>query len=195
MNQFMEVNDGEMIPHDKIKRLQPMTEYDVNSLKQLNPDIDTDKFSTRLERSNGRSLYIQETIDEISSSGSRLLQVEENVFIPKENFKSAKNLTPKDRDNFKTNTGRDVPDGFKAQVTTEAGNFMVKTEAENVMKNIRLPYQPQTVLPENGIQNVNGNKATPAIDPKAPIKDQRNAVMAAATPKAKSNGREHPRER
>lgn len=175
MVQHVEYNDGNLVHLSKVKRIQPITEKERDSLASLGKNVDADKFSTRIDNSDGTKTYAHETIDELASQGIDLVKVDENAFVPKDNILKAKRISEKDRNSFAQRTGRPLANKFQTQIDTSAGRVLSSLEPTAVMKEMGRSYQPQTVMPDNMKSQS--------------MAEQRDAVISKASPQPQHNGR------
>jgi len=143
--QYLTINSADLLPITKVKRLHIADDKDRASLAKLGDHVSADRFNTRIELAPKGKSYAVETIDELAYQGVALVQVDERAFVPAVNIIKARNLTPKDREAFKSKTGREMRDHFKAQVETVAGTLLTGITAEQVMQRLESPYMPEPV--------------------------------------------------
>lgn len=178
MKDFINVNDGEFLHLLAVKRLRHITDEERASLAKLGKNVNADRFHTRIDEANGNKSYAPETIDEIAAQGVALVQIDKDTFVPRDNIGRVKIITDKDRAAFEERTGRPMGAAFLSRVETKAGLVLSRTDIPTIMQRMGQPYQArdvQTPKPQEMTQ-------------------QRDAVMAKAASKPRSNSREHPRE-
>ena len=49
MNEYIEINDGQLIHLSKVKRIAPITQKERESLATLGAHVNAEKFQTRIE--------------------------------------------------------------------------------------------------------------------------------------------------
>lgn len=131
---YLRINGGDLVPLDTVKRLSVVGELERQSLANLGPQVDANRFNTRIESADGKKSYAPETLDEIAAQGIGLIELDEGVCIPADNVVKARNLTEQDRDRFYLNKGREMPERFTAQVETKAGPMLAVVPAESVLE-------------------------------------------------------------
>lgn len=161
-NQYLRVNEGDLMPLESVKRISKINETERRSLAELGPQVDADKFNTRIERADGTKSYATQSVDDFAREGTALSEVDTGRFVPTANVLSARNLTAEDKARFEERTGRDINPAFKAQVDTKAGAVWANVSAEIVMSRV---FQPHNAMPE-----------------KLDLAQERDAVMAQAAP-------------
>ena len=129
MPRFLTVNANELMPLSNVRRVRIVDDEDRKSLAKLGPRVKAERFHTQIDGVRGKS-YAAETLDELARQGVAFVQIDERAFIPAVNILKARNLTAKDRKDFKARTGRDMRSAFKAQVETVAGNILASVPAE-----------------------------------------------------------------
>ena len=139
--QFLTVNSGDLMPLSSIKRVRIVDDEDRKSLAKLGPRVKAERFNSQIDGIRGKS-YATESLDELARQGVAFVQIDERAFVPAANIIKARNLTSKDRKEFKERTGRDMRKEFKAQVETVAGNVLASVPAETVMERMEKPYRP-----------------------------------------------------
>ena len=143
--QYLTIKSTDLLPIAKIKRLHIVDDKDRASLAKLGDRGSAERFNTRLELAPKGKSYATENIDELAYQGVALVQVDQRAFVPAVNIIKARNLTLKDREAFKTKTGRDMRDHFKAQVETVAGTLLTGITAEQAMERLDRSYMPEPV--------------------------------------------------
>ena len=138
----IQINGEVLVPTANIRRIRIVTDDDRASLASLGNHVDPEKFHTRLQYADGSKTYAIETIDEIAAKGADPVQNAEGAFVPGQNIKSARNVTPDDRRDFEARLGRPMRDDFKSQVETRAGLVLATVAADTVMRRLGQPYQP-----------------------------------------------------
>ena len=151
--QFLNINSDELMPLSSVKRVRIVDDEDRKSLAKLGPHVKAARFNAQIDGVRGKS-YATETLDDLARQGVAFVQIDERAFVPAVNIIKARNLTPKDRKDFKERTGRDMRKEFKAQVETVAGNILASVPAETVMERMDRPYRPAPLA-----------DAAPATDP------------------------------
>ena len=179
MNDYIKINGGEHVHLSAVKRLRTVTDQERQSLARLGSHVNAERFNTRIDYADNTKSYAPENIDQIAGQGVRLIEVENNTFIPKENIKSVKNISDKDRQGFAERTGRPMRADFQSRIETKAGAILSTSQSSDVMFKMGRPYQPKDakIISQNGNTNQSQNMAA-----------QRDAVMAKATVQQTPNG-------
>ncbi|GJL94269.1 MAG: hypothetical protein DHS20C05_06740 [Hyphococcus sp.] len=138
-NEFLRVNGGDLIPLNTIKRIRKVTDEDRKSLSALGPQVDANRFMTRLEFADGRKSYANEAISDFHIQGVALVQVDDGAFIPSDNIIKARDLSAEDRRVISDKIGRDLREDFCASVETKAGRILVTINAAEVMRRTAHP--------------------------------------------------------
>jgi len=124
MNDYIKINDGEHVHLSAVKRLRTVTDQERQSLAKLGDHVNAERFNTRIDYADNTKSYAPENIDQIAGQGVRLIEVENDTFVPKENIKSVKNISDKDRQGFEQRTGRPMRADFQSRIETKAGSVM-----------------------------------------------------------------------
>ena len=151
MNQYLEINDGNFIHLSMVKRLRHVSEKERVSLASLGKHVDANKFNTRIDRTDGTKSYAQESVDEITTQGIPLVQVENDAFVPRDNIIQAKNISQNDRENYLARTGRPMRDDFKASLDTTAGRILATVDSRTVRQRMNQPYKTHSVNPQQHV--------------------------------------------
>jgi len=178
MNEYIKINDGEHVHLSAVKRLRTITDQERMSLAKLGKHVNAERFNTRIDYADNTKSYAPENIDQIAGQGVLLIEVENDTFIPKDNIKSVKNISNKDRQGFEQRTGRSMREDFQSRIETKAGAILSTSQSSDVMFKMGRPYQPKDskLITENGNTNQSLDMAA-----------QRDAVMVKATPQLNPN--------
>jgi len=137
--QHLEINEGELIPLQNVRRVMPVTETDLKSLKDLNDTIDLKKFNTKVDIAGQGEFFASQSMGDFKKQGIDFLQVSDRAYVPKDNFIKARDLNDKDRIDFKTSTTRNMHQVFKSRLETSAGTVLSDVSAKEVLDRMAKP--------------------------------------------------------
>lgn len=139
MSEFLRVNGGDLLPVNTIKRIRKVTDEDRQSLSELGPHVDADKFMTRLEFSDGRKSYAIEAVSDFQTQGVSLVEIDDGAFIIAENIIKARDLSADDRREISLKLDKELREDFCASVETKAGIVLATIDAAKVMHGMAHP--------------------------------------------------------
>jgi len=184
MSEYLTINENEYIHLTSVKRIRKITDEERASLSRLGKHVNAVRFNTRIDASNNKKSYAPETIDQIAAQGVALVQIDEGVFIPRNNIGRTKNITSRDRKSFEEKTGRPMREDFKSRVETKAGMVLATVDSATIMR--RMGQANRLDLSRAAPDHSAGQKNLSA---------QRDAVMGKTAPdqstKIPANGPDH----
>ena len=144
---IMVINQGEMLPIHRVRRVLPMTQRDFNSLRDINVNLDPSKFNSKVDIAAQGEFYISQTLKDLKDQGIKFTQVSKHSFVPTDNITKARDLNQRDRTEFKDKTKRDMHEAFKARVDTTAGTVLADVSAREVLGRMSKPFIPPKQKP------------------------------------------------
>jgi len=104
--EHMMINNGELLPLHRVRKVSPMTERDYRSLKQLNSELDPSKFNSKVDIAKQGEFFVTQTLKDFQGQGIKMVQVSGKAYVPSDNIVKARDLNEQDRADFKQRTTR-----------------------------------------------------------------------------------------
>ena len=145
--QFMSINEGELLPLHRVRRVMPVTKKDIESLSDLNDQIDVSKFNSKVDIAKQGEFFVSQTLADFKKQGINMVQVSQRAYVPTDNIVKARDLTEQDRSKFKESTNRQMSDAFKSRLETTAGTVLADVSAREVLGRMSKPFIPPQQKP------------------------------------------------
>ncbi|MCH2038105.1 MAG: hypothetical protein MK137_05895 [Rickettsiales bacterium] len=143
----MIINNGELLPLHRVRKVSPMTSRDYNSLKELNAELDPSKFNSKIDIAKQGGFFVTQTVEDFHKQGIKFVQISEKAYIPSDNIVKARDLTEQDRADFKDRTTRSMPNSFKSRISTTAGTVLANVSARELLGRMEKPFIPPRQAP------------------------------------------------
>ncbi len=145
--EFMTINEGELLPIHRVRRVMPATEKDIKSLSDLEGVIDPSKFNSKVDIAKQGEFFVTQTLKDFKNQGVNFIQVSDRAYVPTENVVKARDLNQQDRTDFERRTTRPMPDAFKSRLDTTAGTVLADVSAREVLGRMSKPFIPPKQKP------------------------------------------------
>jgi len=144
---FMMINEGELLPVHRVRRVMPATERDIKSLSDLEGVIDPTKYNSKVDIAKQGEFFVTQTLKDFKNQGINFVQVSDKAYVPTDNIVRAKDLNEQDRTDFERRTTRQMPDAFKSKLSTVAGTVLADVSAKEVLGRMSQPFIPPKQKP------------------------------------------------
>ncbi len=134
-NQFLTINETELVPLQTVKRIRPVTDEDRQSLAKLGRRVDASKFSSKIEFADGRRNYVTESIDDLRDQ-TRLLEIGTDSYVVSANVLKARDLTDLDRTKMSERMNKPLSSEFSSQIDLTAGRVLSSYSAMEIMNSL-----------------------------------------------------------